>query len=111
MAADDFISMILLLRRYYLKDFAQSIAKSCNLHVQAWQAPLCVRYAQPRARMNATVPPAAPWARYRAVFVSDFHLGTRGCRANFLADFLRRVHCEKLFLVGDIIACGFGRAS
>ncbi len=61
--------------------------------------------------MNATVPPAAPWARYRAVFVSDFHLGTRGCRANFLADFLRRVHCEKLFLVGDIIACGFGRAS
>jgi UDP-2,3-diacylglucosamine pyrophosphatase LpxH len=53
--------------------------------------------------MNATVPPAAPWARYRAVFISDVHLGTRGCRADFLADFLRRVHCERLFLVGDII--------
>ena len=53
--------------------------------------------------MNATVPPAAPWTRYRTVFISDVHLGTRGCRADFLADFLRRVHCEKLFLVGDII--------
>jgi UDP-2,3-diacylglucosamine pyrophosphatase LpxH len=53
--------------------------------------------------MNATVPPAGPWARYRTVFISDVHLGTRGCRSDFLADFLRRVHCDKLFLVGDII--------
>ena len=41
--------------------------------------------------------------RYRTVFISDCHLGTRGCRSDFLADFLARVHCEKLFLVGDII--------
>ena len=54
-------------------------------------------------RMNATVPPAAVWTRYRTVFISDVHLGTRGCRADFLVDFLRRVHCEKMFLVGDII--------
>ncbi len=40
---------------------------------------------------------------YRSVFISDTHLGTRGCRADFLADFLRSVSCENLFLVGDII--------
>jgi UDP-2,3-diacylglucosamine pyrophosphatase LpxH len=37
------------------------------------------------------------------VFISDLHLGTRGCRIDFLVDFLTRVRCERLFLVGDII--------
>ena len=41
--------------------------------------------------------------RVRSVFISDVHLGTRGCRAEFLADFLRRVDCQSLFLVGDIV--------
>jgi len=40
---------------------------------------------------------------YRSVFISDTHLGTRGCRAEFLAGFLKTVTCENLFLVGDII--------
>ncbi len=40
---------------------------------------------------------------YRAVFISDTHLGTRGCRSDFLADFLAQVSCDKLFLVGDIV--------
>jgi len=44
-----------------------------------------------------------PARRYRSVFLSDVHLGTRGCRADFLADFLRNVECERLFLVGDIV--------
>ncbi|MFC7542187.1 UDP-2,3-diacylglucosamine diphosphatase [Siccirubricoccus deserti] len=41
--------------------------------------------------------------RYRTIFVSDIHLGTRGCRADFLLDFLRRTDCERLFLVGDVV--------
>lgn len=41
--------------------------------------------------------------RYRTVFISDTHLGTRGCRSDFLVDFLRRVECERLYLVGDIV--------
>jgi UDP-2,3-diacylglucosamine pyrophosphatase LpxH len=41
--------------------------------------------------------------RYRTVFLSDLHLGTRGCRTDFLLDFLRRVECERLYLVGDIV--------
>ncbi|GAB3126838.1 UDP-2,3-diacylglucosamine diphosphatase [Novispirillum itersonii] len=47
-------------------------------------------------------PPAAP-RRYRAIFVSDVHLGTRGCKADFLLDFLRHTESETLYLVGDII--------
>ena len=51
--------------------------------------------------MNASNPTAS--LSYRSVFISDLHLGTRGCRSDFLADFLRRVSCEQLYLVGDII--------
>ncbi|MBV9776490.1 MAG: UDP-2,3-diacylglucosamine diphosphatase [Acetobacteraceae bacterium] len=40
---------------------------------------------------------------YRAVFISDTHLGTRDCRSDFLSDFLSRITCEQLYLVGDII--------
>jgi UDP-2,3-diacylglucosamine pyrophosphatase LpxH len=41
--------------------------------------------------------------RYRTVFISDVHLGTPGCRAGYLLDFLRSTTCEQLYLVGDII--------
>ena len=42
-------------------------------------------------------------AQYRAVFISDTHLGTRGCRSDFLGDFLQQMSCDHLFLVGDIV--------
>ena len=41
--------------------------------------------------------------RVRTVWISDLHLGTPGCQATALLDFLRTVECETLFLVGDII--------
>ncbi len=41
--------------------------------------------------------------RYRSVWISDLHLGTPGCQADALLDFLRHVDAEHLFLVGDII--------
>ncbi len=41
--------------------------------------------------------------RVRAVWISDLHLGTPGCQARALMDFLRDVDCETLYLVGDII--------
>lgn len=40
---------------------------------------------------------------YRAIFISDTHLGSRGCRAKELSDFLKHVRCQRLYLVGDII--------
>lgn len=54
--------------------------------------------------MTASPPnPAQALHRYRAIFISDLHLGTRGCRSDFLVDFLRRTSSEKLYLVGDIV--------
>ena len=44
-----------------------------------------------------------PKRRYRTVWISDVHLGTRGCNAPMLVDFLRSIECETLFLVGDIV--------
>jgi UDP-2,3-diacylglucosamine pyrophosphatase LpxH len=42
-------------------------------------------------------------ARHRAIFLSDIHLGTRGCQATLLLDFLKKNESEHLFLVGDIV--------
>ena len=50
--------------------------------------------------MNAM---SADRVAYRAVFVSDAHLGTRGARAEALAQFLASVSTQHLFLVGDMI--------
>ncbi|MDX3900273.1 MAG: UDP-2,3-diacylglucosamine diphosphatase [Sphingobium sp.] len=41
--------------------------------------------------------------RYRTIWISDVHLGTRGCNAKMLIDFLDSVDSETLYLVGDII--------
>jgi UDP-2,3-diacylglucosamine pyrophosphatase LpxH len=41
--------------------------------------------------------------RYRSVFISDLHLGASQCRARDVAEFLRGIECETLYLVGDII--------
>ena len=45
----------------------------------------------------------APKRRYRAVFISDIHLGTAGCQADALLDFLKHHSSEYLYLVGDIV--------
>lgn len=41
--------------------------------------------------------------RYRAIWISDIHLGTRGCQAEYLLDFLKHTDSEYLYLVGDIL--------
>ena len=41
--------------------------------------------------------------RYRTIWISDIHLGTRGCQAEFLLDFLKYSESEYLYLVGDIV--------
>ena len=40
---------------------------------------------------------------FRAIWISDTHLGTTGCQAARLLDFLRRTDSDYLYLVGDII--------
>ncbi|CAK0772103.1 UDP-2,3-diacylglucosamine hydrolase [Azospirillaceae bacterium] len=40
---------------------------------------------------------------YRAIWISDIHLGTRGSKAEVLLDFLRHAKSEYLYLVGDVV--------
>ncbi|WP_166041663.1 UDP-2,3-diacylglucosamine diphosphatase [Sphingosinicella sp. YJ22] len=48
-------------------------------------------------------PSGEPRRRYRTIWISDVHLGTRGCNDRMLIDFLDHVDSETLYLVGDII--------
>src|SRR5215471_14588746 len=41
--------------------------------------------------------------RYRTIWLSDIHLGTRGCKADYLLDFLRHHDAQTIYLVGDIV--------
>jgi UDP-2,3-diacylglucosamine pyrophosphatase LpxH len=41
--------------------------------------------------------------QWRTIWISDTHLGTAGCNAPHLLEFLRRNDAETLYLVGDII--------
>jgi UDP-2,3-diacylglucosamine pyrophosphatase LpxH len=40
--------------------------------------------------------------QYRSIWISDFHLGTKACKAAYLLDFLRHNDAEYLYLVGDV---------
>ena len=41
--------------------------------------------------------------RVRTLFLSDIHLGTRGCQADKLLDLLRLYEADTIYLVGDIV--------
>ncbi|AZP13171.1 UDP-2,3-diacylglucosamine diphosphatase [Undibacterium parvum] len=42
-------------------------------------------------------------SRFRTIWISDLHLGTTGCQATRLLEFLQATESETLYLVGDII--------
>jgi UDP-2,3-diacylglucosamine pyrophosphatase LpxH len=68
-------------------------------------------------RMAATMPctPPGPPAgtrrpiaagerlRVRSIWISDAHLGTRACKAEYLLDFLKHTDSRYLYLIGDMI--------
>ena len=41
--------------------------------------------------------------RYRTIFLSDLHLGMRGCQAERVLDFVRHHDAERWVLVGDVV--------
>jgi hypothetical protein len=41
--------------------------------------------------------------RYRAIFISDLHLGTKACQAEAFLDFLRCHDAPQIYLIGDIV--------
>jgi UDP-2,3-diacylglucosamine pyrophosphatase LpxH len=49
------------------------------------------------------MPAALPVRHVRTLFISDVHLGTRGCQADLFLDFLRHYDAETIYLVGDIV--------
>jgi UDP-2,3-diacylglucosamine pyrophosphatase LpxH len=46
--------------------------------------------------------PTRPRRHFRALFISDVHMGARGCRIEALVDFLTHVSADTIYLVGDI---------
>jgi UDP-2,3-diacylglucosamine pyrophosphatase LpxH len=55
------------------------------------------------AQLHVSERPVAGRRKYRTIWISDIHLGTRGCNAHMLIDFLDSVDSDTLYLVGDII--------
>jgi UDP-2,3-diacylglucosamine pyrophosphatase LpxH len=47
--------------------------------------------------------PAAFLLRAKTIWLSDIHLGSRHCKVDFLLEFLNQIHCDTLYLVGDIV--------
>ncbi len=46
--------------------------------------------------------PTAP-RHYRAIFISDIHLGTKRAKTAALLEFLRVTESDQLYIVGDFI--------
>jgi UDP-2,3-diacylglucosamine pyrophosphatase LpxH len=78
----------------------------------AWHMMQNLRQAQDEAASLRDVcrPPTTPPARprhpvrhHRTIFISDVHLGTRGCKSELLLDFLAHNTCDTLYIVGDLI--------
>jgi UDP-2,3-diacylglucosamine pyrophosphatase LpxH len=62
----------------------------------AWSPALATRHDDDEGAANGRL-------RFRTLWISDLHLGTPGCQADALLDFLKRTECDTLYLVGDII--------
>src|SRR5262249_6966830 len=54
-------------------------------------------------RENSYVPMTGTPRQFRTLFLSDVHLGTKGCQAEQLLDFLRHHEADEIYLVGDIV--------
>lgn len=51
----------------------------------------------------STMPMRSPPRHYRAIFISDIHLGTKRSQTDALLDFLRATESDQLYIVGDFI--------
>jgi hypothetical protein len=56
-------------------------------------------YSSPETPADSDRPPR----HHRTLWISDIHLGTAGCQARYLLDFLKHNESDTLYLVGDII--------
>lgn len=56
-----------------------------------------------RSRKRRASAPEAEQRQFRTLFLSDIHLGSKGCQANLLLDFMRYHDADTIYLVGDIV--------
>src|SRR3546814_10509708 len=62
------------------------------------------RFRNDVSRFDKPVGPSGSCRRrYRKIWISDVHLGTRGCNERLLLDFLEHVDRDTFYLVRDII--------
>ena len=47
--------------------------------------------------------PKTTGKKYKSVFISDLHLGSKHCNSNALLEFISTIQTERLYLVGDIV--------
>jgi len=71
--------------------------------LRAAAVPVAPQLPLPADGADADEPADAERLRVRSVWISDVHLGTPGCQAAALLDFLKHVDSRHLYLVGDII--------
>jgi UDP-2,3-diacylglucosamine pyrophosphatase LpxH len=57
----------------------------------------------PDSLRSTATRPVRPLINGRTIWISDIHLGYRDCQVDYLLDFLNHIHCDTLYLVGDII--------
>ena len=60
------------------------------------------RIAMNSTHRNSNVFELRPF-EYRSLWISDVHLGYKGCKASLLLDFLKSVNSEYLYSVGDTV--------
>ncbi len=76
-----------------------------NVHNHEWDT---AHLTSPKPPHLAAADPAEVHSQgahfsYRAIWISDIHLGTPGCKAEYLLDFLRCHEAQTFYLVGDIL--------
>lgn len=69
---------------------------------------ICLQCESHRSQRMQYANPQSPRSHrrdvhYRAIFISDVHLGTRTSQADALIDFLRETEADTYYLVGDIV--------
>ena len=66
----------------------------------SWQCRMTMRMAP--SQRGALMADSDP-IRVRTLFISDIHLGTTGCQARLLLEFLKHYDADTVYLVGDIV--------
>jgi UDP-2,3-diacylglucosamine pyrophosphatase LpxH len=77
---------------------------------QSWVSSVLGEALEAPAQSSNDAPASSPYPsnmvvllRAKSIWISDIHLGSRDCKAEFLLNFLNQIHCDTLYLVGDIV--------